>query len=264
MNIDTKQTVYRCLVVDDEPIARQIVCSYVAQMPMLQVVQECKNGMEALAFLQKNTVDIIFLDINMPNFSGLAMVKTLAKAPRIIFTTAYHEYALESYELNATDYLLKPFSLERFAKAVFKATEQIEKEAQVSGMVEKNTAENLEKNSINKADDAPESPNPNQIFIKADGKLYQIHLSDILFCEAMKNYTRITLKNGNRLTPLLSFSKMQELLPNTEQFVRIHRSYIVAKPHIEFVEGNAITIGNYSLPIGDQYKEEFFKIIDFR
>jgi DNA-binding LytR/AlgR family response regulator len=257
---------YHCLIVDDEPIARQIVRSYVSQMPMLEVAQECKNALDALTFLQKNAVDIVFLDINMPALSGLSMVKTLTKMPQIIFTTAYHEHAVESYELNATDYLLKPFSFERFTKAVFKAIDNIEKET-MSVEVGTNAKNNLDENSEKgtpqyKSTFEPE--NAEQIFIKADGKLHQVYFTDILFCEAMKNYTRIVLKNGNKIMPLMPLSKIEEQLPENGQFIRVHRSFIVAKAHIEAIEGHIIQMGKSSIPIGEQFRDSFFKTIGLK
>jgi DNA-binding LytR/AlgR family response regulator len=272
---------YTCLIVDDEPIARQIVRSYVAQMPMLEVVQECKNAIEALTFLQKNTVSIVFLDINMPALSGLSMVKTLTKLPQIIFTTAYHEHAVESYELNATDYLLKPFSFERFAKAVFKAIDNTEKEAishefvanaknnTDTGITEEKTGTPQYNTSLRHPESSSgkrtlETENAEQIFIKADGKLHQIYFADILFCEAMKNYTRIVLKNGNKIMPLMPLSKIEEQLPENGQFIRVHRSFIVAKAHIEAIEGHIIQIGKASIPIGEQFRDSFFKTIGIK
>jgi DNA-binding LytR/AlgR family response regulator len=257
---------YTCLIVDDEPIARQIVRSYAEQLPMLTVVQECKNALDALTFLQKNTVNIVFLDINMPALSGLSMVKTLSKLPQIIFTTAYHEHAVESYELNATDYLLKPFSFERFAKAVFKAIDNVQKELMSNDLIH-NSKINSPINSENPPPQYKpvlETENPEQIFIKADGKLHQIYFTDILFCEAMKNYTRIVLKNGNKIMPLVALSKIEEQLPTTGQFLRVHRSFIVGKTHIEAIEGNIILIGKASIPIGEQFREGFFKTIGLK
>lgn len=253
---------YACLIVDDEPIARQIVRSYAEQMPMLTVVEECKNALDALTFLQKNTVDIVFLDINMPALSGLSLVKTLTKMPQIIFTTAYHEHAVESYELNATDYLLKPFSFERFTKAVFKALDKIEKEAMNAESMG-NLKNNAEKEAPqNKPVSEPETAE--QVFIKADGKLHQIYFSDILFCEAMKNYTRIFLKNGHKIMPLMPLSKIEEQLPTNGQFLRVHRSFIVGKTHIEAIEGHSIQIGKSSIPIGEQFRDGFFKTIGLK
>ena len=253
---------YTCLIVDDEPIARQIVRNYVEQMPMLTIAQECKNALDALTFLQKNTVNIVFLDINMPSLSGLSMVKTLTKLPQIIFTTAYHEHAVESYELNATDYLLKPFSFERFAKAVFKAIDNIEKEA-INYELINNSKTNSELLTV-QYKNILDSENIEQIFIKADGKLHQIYFNDILFCEAMKNYTRIVLKNGNKIMPLIPLSKIEEQLPENGQFLRVHRSFIVAKTHIEAIEGHVIQMGKASIPIGEQFRESFFKTIGLK
>lgn len=269
---------YTCLIVDDEPIARQIVRSYAEQLPMLTIVQECKNALDAWAFLQKNTVDIVFLDINMPALSGLSMVKTLSKLPQIIFTTAYHEHAVESYELNATDYLLKPFSFERFTKGVFKAIDNIQKDLRANELIINSKINSLNNSPINLPINLPinsentppqykpvlEPENPEQIFIKADGKLHQIYFTDILYCEAMKNYTRIALKNGNKIMPLTPLSKIEEQLPTTGQFLRVHRSFIVGRTHIEAIEGHIISIGKASIPIGEQFREGFFKTIGLK
>jgi DNA-binding LytR/AlgR family response regulator len=262
MNVEEISPKYTCLIVDDEPIARQIVRNYAAQMPMLAVVEECKNALDALTFLQKNTVDIVFLDINMPALSGLSMVKTLTKLPQIIFTTAYHEHAVESYELNATDYLLKPFSFERYTKAVFKAIDNIEKEAINSNLIA--SSKNNSETGTPQYKPVFEPENAEQIFIKADGKLHQIYFADILFCEAMKNYTRIALKNGNKIMPLMPLSKIEEQLPENGQFLRVHRSFIVAKAHIEAIEGHIIQIGKSSIPIGEQFRDSFFKTIGLK
>lgn len=175
--------IYKCLVVDDEPIARQIVVSYIQHFQNLELFSECKNAIEALEYLQKNPeVDIIFLDINMPTFSGISLVKILINSPQIIFTTAYHEYAIESYELDVVDYLLKPFSLDRFEKAVSKAILRIGNEVHFEN---------------------------NPLQVKADGKIYFIDIEDIMFCESMRNYTRIFLKDSRKLMPLLSLSKFE-------------------------------------------------------
>jgi DNA-binding LytR/AlgR family response regulator len=266
-------TQYTCLIVDDEPIARQIVRNYAEQMPMLKVVQECKNAIDALHFLQKSNVDVLFLDINMPALSGLSMVKTLSKLPQIIFTTAYHEHAVESYELNATDYLLKPFSFERFTKAVFKAINNIEK-SRIDNPINDQLNSQLNTELMNDKNNQELTPpqynsilaheNTAQIFIKANGKLFQIYFNDILFCEAMKNYTRITLKNGSRIMPLIPLSKIEEQLSTNGQFLKVHRSFIVAKMHIEAIEGNQILISKYTIPIGEQFRDVFFKTIGLK
>ena len=196
---------YRAIIVDDEPIARKIISGYVAQIAFLENAGECKNAIEALDIISRdNSIQIIFLDINMPNLTGLAMAKIVKKDVKIIFTTAYSEYAVASYEVNAIDYLLKPFSFERFAVAVFKAIESIR----------------LTTNSI-----AEISSPDKTIYIKSEGMSYPVLLSDIQYCEAMKNYTKVILSNGKILKPLVSFSKMeQELIEMSNDFLRVHRS----------------------------------------
>jgi DNA-binding LytR/AlgR family response regulator len=242
---------YRCLIVDDEPIARQIVRTYVEQTPQLTIAAECKNAFEAIEKIRlDNTIDIVFLDINMPNLSGISMVKTLSKLPQIIFTTAYHEYAIESYELDAVDYLLKPFSYERFTKGVFKALNKLAVKnipPQYNGSI------------------SPKNIDEKPIFIKSDGKTYPVLPSDILFCEAMKNYTKVYLKNGERLLPLVPLSKMETDLEEMEAgLLRVHRSFIISKQHITAIEGNQIIIGKNKVPIGEQFKDTFFKAIGLK
>lgn len=238
---------YRCLVVDDEPIARQIVRTYIEQSPSLTLGGECKNAFEALQIIRKNSdIDLVLLDINMPNLSGISMVKTVPNLPQIIFTTAYHEYAVESYELDAVDYLLKPFSFERFTKAIFKAIDRLEKPA-LTPIVKS----------------LPEEESP--FFIKSDGKIYPVVPADILYCEAMKNYTKVYLKNGDRLIPLVPLSKIEADLEEIGAgLLRIHRSFIVAKQHITAIEGNQVIIGDQKIPIGDQFREVFFKAIGLK
>jgi DNA-binding LytR/AlgR family response regulator len=234
---DMESKKFKCLVVDDEPIARKIVMTYIRQSPNLEVVAECKNAIEALEILRVNsTIDIVFLDINMPNLSGISMVRVLKNQSQIIFTTAYHEYAVESYELDAADYMLKPFSFERFTKGVIKAINRIEN---------------------NKIE---EQPKPIQI--KSDGKIYFVDFDDILFCEAMRNHTRVFLNNGTKLMPLVSLSKFEhELSESNMAFIRVHRSFIISKKWITAIKGNTILFNSFKVPIGNQYKEEFLKKI---
>ena len=232
---------YKCLIVDDEPIARKIVQGYIDQLPNLDCVAHAKHAVEALEILKKDSeIEIVFLDINMPNLSGVSLVKILNKAPKIIFTTAYSEYAIESYEINAIDYLLKPFSFERFTKAAFKAIDQIEKDyARLSP--------------------APKPMEDQQIFVKSEGKNYPVNLNEILFCEAKKNYTKIVLKNHKTYLPLIPLSKFEEELKSkSPHFIRVHRSFLVSSKEIASVSANHLNIGNYKVPLGEQYKIEFF------
>ena len=237
---------YNCLVVDDEPIARQIIINYIDKMPFLQLAAERINALSTIDYLRTHdNVHIIFLDINMPNLSGLQLLKILQPQQPIIFTTAYTEYAVESYELNAVDYLLKPFSFERFTKAVYKAVDAIT-----------NANKSTYKSSGEKKD---------AFFIKSDGKNYPVFVDDILYCEAMKNYTMVVLKNEQKLMPLIPLSKFETLLSEAGgEFVQVHRSFLVSRKHITAVTPNNVTISQFEIPIGIQYKERFFKAIGMK
>jgi len=237
---------YNCLVVDDEPIARKIIKNYIAQMPLLHLAAERINALSAIDYLKAGrTSNIIFLDINMPNLSGLQLLKILQPQQPVIFTTAYAEYAVESYELNAVDYLLKPFSFERFTKAVYKAIDVIR---------------NTNKSSSEITDE--KSPT---VFIKSDGKNYPVFVDDILYCEAMKNYTRVILKNEQKLMPLVSLSKFEQLLVEAGgDFIQIHRSFLIPKKHITAVKANSVLIHKFELPIGVQFKERFLKAVGIK
>ena len=246
MNIlDNK--IYKCLIVDDEPIARKIVQAYIDKLPNLECTTQAKNAIEALEILKKDTgIEIVFLDINMPNLSGMSMVKILHTPPKIIFTTAYSEYAIESYEINAVDYLLKPFSFERFTKAAFKAIDLIEKNKIASANEVKPIAEQ-------------------NIFIKSEGKNYPLAVSEILYCEAKKNYTKIVLKNDKTYLPLIPLSKFEEELRTlSANFIRVHRSFIVSSKQIVSVSAHEVLIGKYKIPLGEQYKVDFFEKIGIK
>jgi DNA-binding LytR/AlgR family response regulator len=237
---------YNCLVVDDEPIARKIINNYIEQLPSLQLAAECINALSAIDYLRTNSdVHIIFLDINMPNLSGLQLLKIIQPQQPVIFTTAYAEHAVESYELNAVDYLLKPFSFERFTKAVYKAIDVIKKTYKnTNGVV---------------AEKRPD------FFIKSDGKNYPVLLEDILYCEAKKNYTAVVLKNGQKLMPLIPLSKFETLLSEAGgEFLQIHRSFIISKKHITAVTPSNVTINKFEIPIGVQFREKFFRAIGMK
>jgi DNA-binding LytR/AlgR family response regulator len=242
--MDTEK--YNCLVVDDEPIARKIILRYIDQMPLLQLAAERINALSAIDYLRTDgTVNIIFLDINMPNLSGFQLLKIVQPQQPVIFTTAYAEYAVESYEMNAVDYLLKPFSFERFTKAVYKAIDAMAK---------------VNKNSY-------QMPTEKRLdfFIKSDGKSYPVFLDDILYCEARKNYTMVMLKNEQKLMPLIPLSKFETLLSGAGgEFIQIHRSFLVSKKHITAITPNSVIINNSEIPIGVQFKEKFFKTIGMK
>ncbi len=236
---------YNCLVVDDEPIARKIIINYIAEMPLLTLSGECINAFAALDHLRNHPdVDIIFLDINMPNLSGLQLMKILQPHQPVIFTTAYAEHAVESYELNAVDYLLKPFSFERFTKAIYKAV------AIISNTHKSNTVTGGKSRVL---------------FIKSDGKNYPVAVEDIMYCEAMKNYSKVVLKNGQKLMPLIPLTKFKEVLTEAGgTFIQVHRSFLISKDQITAVTSNSVMINTFEIPIGIQFKENFFKIIGMK
>ena len=224
--------VYNCLIADDEPIAREIIQGYCNHLPALQVVASCANALEAKAVMQEHPVDILFLDINMPVLDGIAFLKTLKHQPQVIFTTAYKEYALNAFDLAAVDYLLKPFSLERFIVAVDKAIERLQ------DVVITDTSDPA-------------------IFIKSDNKIFRIQYKDILYAEANGNYTKI-VTTQQTLLPGMTFTHFEQQLP-AALFVRVHRSFIINKSAISHIEGNRVFVQKIEIPIGSNYKEGFLR-----
>jgi DNA-binding LytR/AlgR family response regulator len=227
-----------CLIVDDEPIARRIIETYCGHLPYLAVIASCGTALEAKHVLQQQKIDILFLDINMPVLDGISFLKTLKLQPQVIFTTAYKEYALDAFDLAACDYLLKPFSLERFIIAIDKAVEKLHTPSLPADI---------------KTDD--------YIFIKTDGKIFKIQFSDLLYAEASGNYTKI-VTTQQVLLPTMTFSNFEELLPRA-LFARVHRSFIINKSKINHVEGNRVFINATEIPIGVNYKETFLKELGF-
>lgn len=228
-----------CIVVDDEPIARNIIEKYCSHFPYIKVVGSCSNAIEAKLFLQQQPVQLVFLDINMPVMDGISFLKTLKPAPQVIFTTAYKEFAIDAFDLAACDYLLKPFSFERFCMAIDRVLEKLRTLA---------------------ASNKPEtSTQEDSIFIKADGKMFKIAFDDLLYAEASGNYIRI-VTSQNIYLPALTFTTLEESLPQS-QFVRTHRSFIINKTKISYIEGNRVCIGKTFIPIGNNYKEHFFRQI---
>lgn len=237
---------YKCLVVDDEPIARKIISNYIGQMQFLQLSGECINAISAMEHLRmQDRIDLLFLDINMPNLSGLQLLKIIQPQQPVIFTTAYSEYAVESYELNVVDYLLKPFSFERFTKAVYKAI------AKVNNTLDKSAVQVINKEPL--------------IYIKSSGKNYPVALDDILYCEARKNYTMVMLKNDRKLMPLVPLSKFEiSLIDAGGDFIQVHRSYLISKKHLTAVTATSVIVGQFEIPIGVQFKEKFLKLIGMK
>jgi Response regulator of the LytR/AlgR family len=223
----------KCLIVDDEPLSQDVLKKYVDDCPLLELAGISFDAFEANDMLQAHDIQLIFLDINMPKLSGIRFVKTLNNAPLIIFTTAYPEYAIEGYEVDATDYLVKPFSFERFLKAVNKAIEKINY-AQLKNQ-----------------------PAGGFILLKSDKKVYKVNYDDIMYLQSFGDYVKV-FTNEKCLVVHDTFKNMQEQLPERE-FVRIHKSYLIAFGKIQYIEGNQVKIGNELIPIGLNYKEELTK-----
>ena len=223
----------RYIIVDDESIAHDIIKKYGGMLPTMQLVADCYDAFEAIELLSKQSVDLIFLDLNMPKLQGFDFLKTLPFQPKVIVTTAYKEFALESYELNVVDYLLKPFSFERFLKAINKATMD---QNQTVGIANKSAEKEI----------------PDRIFIQANNKHIQVNLNDLLYVEAAGNYVKIVLKE-EVISMRGKISSILELLPS-EGFVQVHRSFVVAQKHIKSIEGNQLMIDKHTIPIGKLYK----------
>ncbi len=231
----------KALIIDDEPLARQVILQYAKDIPNLEIVCECNNALEASQVLKEKQIDLMFLDVNMPKLSGLEFLRNLRQAPLVILTTAYTDYALEGYELNILDYLKKPFGFERFFKAYQKAEEQLEL------LRQKNT---------------PSKNTDEYIFIKANKKAIRVNISEINFIEGLGDYIKIHLKDTHHVTNL-SMKKMEELLPSDE-FFRIHKSFIIRLDSILSIEGNLVEIGKQKLPVGNNYRQAFTELIEKR
>jgi DNA-binding LytR/AlgR family response regulator len=223
---------YKCLVIEDEPLAQDVLKKYIHDHPSLELAAICGDALEAQQLLAKQTISLLFLDINLPRLSGMSFLKTLSHPPLVIFTTAYPEFAAEGFELDAIDYLVKPFSFERFLKAVNKALEKLER----------------------KTTDKPSTPA--SIFIKADKKVYKINLDDILYLEALDDYVKLVTSQASYLVND-TLKSLQEELP-ASRFMRVHKSYIISKNNIVFFEGNYVRIGEKDIPIGASYRDEIF------
>lgn len=233
-------TVLKCMIVDDEPLPLELLADYIKKTPFLELAGSFTNPLEALIALRHQPVDLIFLDIQMPELNGIQFTQLAGEKTKIIFTTAYTNYALQGYELNVLDYLLKPIPFDRFLKAANKALQSITE----------NTVE------------PPVSSSTNQelIFVKSGYKTIKVFLSEILFLESLKEYVAIH-KPGEKILTLDSMKKMEELLPS-QQFVRVHKSYIVNIKHIDSIERNRIFIGKTVIPIGDTYRENLFLVLE--
>ena len=230
--------ILKCIAVDDEPLALDIIKSYISRVPFLQLMKTFDEGISVIEYLSSNDVDLIFLDIEMGGFSGTQLLKTLQKKPNVIMTTAYRNYAVDAFELNVTDYLLKPFSFERFLKAV-------EKVYNLLNVEQKHPITNNSDNGY--------------FFVKSSHKMVKVNFEDILYIEGMSEYIIIKTKTANIIT-LQSFKDIESTLPESG-FIRIHKSYLVSLNKIDCVEGQYVKIGSKELPIGNKYKKIFLDAI---
>jgi DNA-binding LytR/AlgR family response regulator len=216
----------RCLIIDDEPSSQNVLKSFIHKIDYLDLLHICNNALEALEYLKNNAVDVLFLDINMPQLSGISFYKSLKNPPKVIFTTAYSAYAIEGFEVEATDYLLKPFSFERFVKSVSKVKDL--KDAKIEYIV-----------------------------IKSNKKLHQTKLDDIYFIEGLGDYIKVHLKNSFLVT-YNSLKEMHNSLPKSI-FKQIHKSFIINKNKLDYIEGNLAIINANKIPLGPKYKKEFLE-----
>jgi len=233
--------IIKCIAVDDEPLALDIIKDYISQVPFLKLIKTFNDGISVLEYLASNNVDLIFLDIEMGGLSGTQLLKTLQKKPKVIMTTAYRNYAVDAFDLDVTDYLLKPFSFERFLKAVEKSC-----------------------NSLNEAQNDHNQPKSDKdyFFVKSGYKILKVNFDDILYIEGLSEYIIIKTKTVNIIT-LQSFKNIEKTLPEAG-FIRIHKSYLVSLSKIDSVEGQNVNIANKQLPIGNKYKKRFFDIISLK
>ncbi len=226
----------RCIAIDDEPLALELLEDNISKVPYLQLVATCDNALEAIKVLQEHTVDLIFLDIPMPGITGLQFIKTITQRPMFILITAYEKYALEGFNLDVLDYLVKPVSLDRFIKACNKAQEQYQ--------LKMNTKEIG--NTIT---------SPDYIFVNVDYSLLKVVFADIMFIEGLKDYIKIQLKSTSKpVITRISMKSIEESLP-ASQFIRVHKSYIVSLVSITAVRKNSVFIGTIEIPVSDSYPD---------
>lgn len=243
--------ILKCIAVDDEPLALDIIADYVAKVPFLELVKRTENAIEAMQLVQEGNIDLVFLDVQMPELTGIQFLKIAGNKASYILTTAYSQYALESYDLNVSDYLLKPIAFDRFYKAVEKVRNQHQKQ-DVAAAVPVATPVASPTNA----------PIQDFIFVKTEHKIQKIALDDILYIEGLKDYISIFTKT-DRVITLQNMKKMEETLPKGN-FIRVHKSYIIAVDKIESIERSRIAIAGKTIPVGDTYRDAFFKLIDSR
>ncbi|RZA01505.1 MAG: response regulator transcription factor [Sphingobacteriaceae bacterium] len=241
----------RCLVVDDEPLALHILEDYIAKVPFLQLVKATTNPIEALTMVQEGNIDLVFLDVQMPELTGIQFLKIANGKTKVVLTTAYSQYALEGYELDVVDYLLKPIAFDRFFKAAQK----------VQSLMQPAVTSPLHEQVQQIQPQQPQQDFMNDfIFVKSEYKIQKVYLHQILYIEGLKDYISIFTQT-ERIITLQNMKKMEETLPD-KHFMRVHKSYIVSLDKIDSIERSRIFIGDKVIPVGDTYRDQFFKVIE--
>lgn len=235
----------RCVIIDDEPLAVDLIKDFVSKVDSLELVSTFNNAIDAVSFINQNNVDLIFLDIQMPHFSGIEFLNTIEKKPLIIFTTAYSDYAVEGFNLGAVDYLVKPIPFHRFLKSVLRA-QQILIPATIQTISESTTLPELEQDFM---------------FVRAEYENVKMNFSDILFIEGLKDYVKIYTTDNKFTLTLISLIKLENLL-FSKGFSRIHRSYIINIKHVKSIQKNKVLISDKRIPISESYKNAFFERIN--
>jgi len=234
----------RCLIIDDEPLAQRVIERYAENLSHLEIVQKCNNALEAIEILHQQEIHLIFLDINMPRLSGIEFLKTLKNPPLVIITTAYAEFAIQGYELDVVDYLMKPFAFDRFLKALQKAEELLKSRESVHSEIRDG-----------------ERKEDSFIFVKSSKKTFKVNLSEILYIEALGDYVKI-YTTDKMIVSYQSLKNIESLLPS-KSFPRIHKSFIIALSRIDMIEGNQVKIKDRLIPVGTNFKPDFDRLIKF-
>ncbi|MDQ1164227.1 LytTR family DNA-binding domain-containing protein [Flavobacterium sp. SORGH_AS_0622] len=236
----------KCVIIDDEPLAVELLQDFVKKVDSLELVNSFNNAIDAVSFINQNNVDLVFLDIQMPHFSGIDFLNTIEKKPLVIFTTAYSDYAVEGFNLGAVDYLVKPIPFHRFLKAVVRAQQVLQPATTIQAISENTTAPEIEQDFM---------------FVRAEYENVKLNFADILFIEGLKDYVKIYTTDNKFILTLISLIKLENLLSN-KGFARIHRSYIINIKHVKSIQKNKVLISDKRIPISESYKNTFFEKIN--
>lgn len=236
----------KCVIIDDEPLAVELLQDFVKKIDSLELINSFNNAIDAVSFINHNNVDLVFLDIQMPHFSGIDFLNTIEKKPLVIFTTAYSDYAVEGFNLGAVDYLVKPIPFHRFLKAVVRAQQVLQPAITNQSIAENTNVPEIEQDFM---------------FVRAEYENVKLNFADILFIEGLKDYVKIYTTDNKFILTLISLIKLENLL-STKGFARIHRSYIINIKHVKSIQKNKVLISDKRIPISESYKNTFFEKIN--